>query len=116
LEERNIEGYIPDQRMESLRKGTCQHPEFQRSKFRYDEGEDCYLCPMGKVLPYKGLLRGEGKPDIRIYRAENCSGCERKGECTKGEFPIRYIAHNLQKISNYITGRGSAPDLQLKTV
>lgn len=31
LEERNIERYIPDQRMESLRKGTCQHPNFREA-------------------------------------------------------------------------------------
>lgn len=86
LEERDIEGYIPDQRMESLRKGTCQRPEFQRSRFRYDEAEDCYICPMGKSLPYRGLLRREGKPDLRIYKGTECGGCEQKARCTKAEY------------------------------
>ena len=86
LEGRGIEGYIPDQKMESIRKGTCQHPEFHRGMFRYDEVEDSYSCPMGKKLPFQGLLKREGKPDIRIYRGEDCSGCERKGECTKAEY------------------------------
>jgi transposase len=83
LEEREIEGYIPDQRLESLRKGTCQHPEFQRDQFRYHEGEDRYSCPMGKPLPYKGLLKRRRKPDLRIYKGTECVGCKQKAQCTK---------------------------------
>jgi transposase len=85
LEEKDIIGYIPDQRMESLRKGTDQHPEFDRSRFQYDEADDRYLCPMGRFLPYKGLLRRKGKPDIKIYRGMDCVGCEHRLECTKAE-------------------------------
>jgi len=83
LEEEEIEGYIPDQGMESLRKGSRRHHEFHRSRFRYDKAGDCYICPMGKPLPYRGLLRREGKPDIRIYRGAGCAGCKQRGECTK---------------------------------
>ncbi len=83
LEEKGIEGYIPDQGMESLRKGSRRHHEFHRSGFRYDKAKDCYICPMGKPLPYRGLLRREGKPDIRIYRGTECAGCEQRGKCTK---------------------------------
>jgi transposase len=85
LEEKDITGYIPDQSMESIRKGTCKFPEFDKSRFQYDEMGDRYICPMGKSLPYKGLLRREGKPDIRIYRCMDCPRCERKVECTKAE-------------------------------
>lgn len=85
LEEEKIEGYIPDQGMESLRKGTCQNPEFHKSRFKYDEGEDCFICPMGKPLSFKGLQKRKGKPDLRMYRSLDCPGCERKLECTKAE-------------------------------
>jgi transposase len=85
LEEREIEGYIPDQRLESLRRGRCQHPEFQRDRFRYDEREDKYRCPMGKPLSYKGLLKRRGKPDLRIYKGMECGECERKAQCTKAD-------------------------------
>jgi hypothetical protein len=85
LEEKDLVGYIPDQRMESLRKGTDQHPEFDRSRFQYDEVDDHYICPMGRSLPYKGLLRRKGKPDIKVYRGIGCAGCERRLECTKAE-------------------------------
>jgi transposase len=86
LEDKKIEGYIPDQKMESIRKGTTEHPEFHKGRFKYDEVEDHYVCPMGKLLPYKGLLKREGKPDIRIYRCRDCPGCKRRSECTKAEY------------------------------
>lgn len=86
LEENNIEGYIPDQKMESIRKGTCMHPEFHKSRFIYDEGTDTYTCPMGQTLAYKGLMRRPGHPDIRLYKCDECSKCSRKTECTRAKF------------------------------
>ena len=86
LEEKDIEDYIPDQRMESLRKGTCQRPGFQRNRFRHEEAGDRYICPVGKLLPYKGLLRRKGNPDIGIYRGMDCPQCERGLECTKATY------------------------------
>ncbi len=80
LEERAIEGYIPDQRMESLRKGTSQHPEFHESRFRYDQVENHSICPMGRFLPYQGLSKRPGKPEIRIYRCADGPECGRKSE------------------------------------
>ena len=85
LEETGIEGYIPDQKMESIRKGTCKHPEFHKSRFKYTEDNDTYTCPMGKAITFKGLMKREGKPDIRIYRCMDCPKCEKKKECTKAE-------------------------------
>lgn len=102
LEGKGIEGYMPDQGMESLRKGSRRHQEFYRSRFRYDKAEDCYICPMGKPLPYRGLLRREGKPDIRIYRGTGCAGCERRGECTKAAYrtisldPREYLMEKMR--------------------
>jgi transposase len=86
LEEKGIEGYIPDQGMESLRKGSRRHDEFHRSRFRYDQGEDQYICPMGRFLPYQGLLKRQGKPAIRIYRCPDCPECGRKSECTRAAY------------------------------
>ena len=86
LEENGIEGYIPDQKMESIRKGTYKHPEFHKSRFTYNGASDTYTCPMGKALTFKGLMKREVKPDIRIYRCMDCPECERKKECTKAKY------------------------------
>jgi len=102
LEERGITGYIPDQRMESLRKGSSQHPEFHKSRFRYDQVEDQYICPMGRFLPYQGLLKRQGKPEIRIYRCADCPECGRKSECTRAVYrtisldPREYLMRKMR--------------------
>ena len=49
LEDHQITGYIPDQKTESLRKGTSQHPEFHKSRFQYQEAEDHYVCLKNSV-------------------------------------------------------------------
>jgi len=102
LEDKQITGYVPDQRMESIRKGTSQHPEFHKSRFKYDEVEDRYICPMEKVLPYKGVLKREGKPDLRIYQCSDCPECKRKLECTRAEYrslsldPREYLMQTMR--------------------
>lgn len=86
LEERGITGYIPDQRMESFRRGTSQHPEFHRSRFRYDRGKDQYICPMGRLLPYQGSMKRKRKPEVRIYRCWDCPECGCKSDCTRAAY------------------------------
>lgn len=58
LEGRDIKGYMPDQEMESIRKGTCKNPEFHKSRFKYNGVTDRYTCPMGKLLTYKVHIKG----------------------------------------------------------
>jgi transposase len=102
LECKGTEGYIPDQKMESIRKGTYKHPEFHKSRFKYDEANDSYTCPMVKSLTYKGLMKRDGKPDIRVYRCMDCPYCERKAECTKAEYrtiswdPREYLMQKMR--------------------
>jgi transposase len=102
LEGRDIKGYMPDQKMESIRKGTCKNPEFHKSRFKYNGVTDRYTCPMGKLLTYKGLMKREGKPDIRIYRCMDCPECERKQECTRAEYrtisldPREYLMQKMR--------------------
>ena len=86
LEDRGIEGYIPDQKIESIRKGTCQNLEFHKIRFKYNKVTDTYTCPLDKRLAYKGLMKRPGKPDIRLYKCNDCHECTRKQECTKAEY------------------------------
>ena len=102
LGEEKIEGYIADQGMESLRKGTRQNPQFHKSRFKYDEEGDHFICPMSKLLSFKGLLRREEKPDLRIYRCLDCAGCERRLECSRAAYrtisldPRQYLMEKMR--------------------
>lgn len=111
LEERAIEGYIPDQKMESIRKGTYNHPEFHKSRFKYNETDDTYTCPAGKTLTFKGLLKRHGKPDIRIYKCLDCPVCIRKPECTKADYraisldPREYLFEKMRSLLDTKEGK-----------
>lgn len=83
LEEKGIEGYMPDQMKESIRKGTRRNRAYFKSEFRYDQERDCYICPEGERLPLKGINRRKGKPDLKVYQCEKGSLCPKKGECTR---------------------------------
>jgi len=109
LEERGIDGYIPDQKIESIRKGTCKHPEFHKSRFSYDEATDTYACPMGQTLAYKTTMRRTGQSDIRLYKCEACAECSRKSECTRAEY--RQISRDArERLMQWMTEKLKTPE------
>lgn len=60
-------------------------PEFYPQAFEYDEGDDCYRCPVGKVLGYETQER-QGATVRRRYRAKasDCRVCEFQAQCCPG--------------------------------
>jgi hypothetical protein len=42
--------------------------EFHRDKFIYDHETEVYVCPQGKVLPYRRKDRGVGKKNCKALR------------------------------------------------
>ena len=56
--------------------------DFHRDMFLYDSENNTYLCPHGKVLPYRRKDRGVGKENY-IYRAKrsDCRSCPFKQKC-----------------------------------
>jgi transposase/IS5 family transposase len=54
-----------------------------RSAFRYDQDNDCFVCPEGKTLRRMQISR----KDRAVYygaQAADCSTCPRKSVCTQG--------------------------------
>lgn len=60
----------------------------RRENMTYDEDEDIYLCRAGKKLTVTGLKRSKSKTgyvsEKTQYTCEDCSNCEFKGQCIKG--------------------------------
>jgi transposase len=92
LDQKGIEGYIPDPMRESIRRGTKQHPEFHKSQFVYDAQKDSYQCPAGKELHYVKTDRYNG---TRRYRTDHCPGCVHQPDCTKTTF--RTLSRSAQE-------------------
>lgn len=57
--------------------------KFAKEKFEYDEKNNCYICPDGKILKYKYLDKTN---KFLIYETENietCLECKNFKQCTK---------------------------------
>jgi hypothetical protein len=62
-----------------------------RSAFVYDEADDCFYCPMGRVLNFQRPHR-RTRPDGTVvqakrYRCADCGGCPLRGDCLQTDSP-----------------------------
>ena len=83
LNKMGITGYIPDQKSISIKKGTSSDVTFSKFKFIYNKENDCYICPAGNLLPYKGRTKIRGKEVAKVYKCLECPICPSKDKCTK---------------------------------
>ena len=84
VEEKEVEAYIPDNKIESLDEKEESEKRYDKSNFSYDENADCYHCPESKTLtPYSKIKRKE--KELTIYRGTECGSCPVRDKCTKAE-------------------------------
>ena len=70
--------------------------ELRREDFRYDEEQDCFICPMGERLPLCSLER-EQFNICRVYRAsrKSCRNCPMLEKCVSDSHRSRTIRVNI---------------------
>ena len=94
LSSEKIDAYIPDQqyRKRDPRFTTmARHKErgkqlFTKDDFKYDESNDIFICPAGKVLKYsvnQKLANTEGRR--YISSRNNCNKCELRDKCLRSD-------------------------------
>ena len=84
VEGKEVDGYIPDNKLESLDEKEESESRYDKSNFVYDEEADEYSCPEGKVLiPYTKKIK-DGR-ELTIYRGTDCEGCSVRKKCTKSQ-------------------------------
>ena len=84
---------------------------FDRSRFTYDEERDCYLCPMGHRLLFRGF---QDRGRRRKYRIENpgvCRACSHYGPCTKAKQGRSIIRHRSEKLKERVEKRFERPEV-----
>lgn len=108
LEERGVEAYMPqfnrpDQKNNpALRQDPtepvpsaawnqlprdAQSKKLHRTAFVFDQAANCYYCPMGRVLNYRGphsKPRKNGTALYAMYRCQDCSDCPLSKQCRNG--------------------------------
>lgn len=70
LEQKGIEGYIPDSRQAQEQKGKeSKDAPFTKDAFVYDEEKDLFCCPWGECLTRKGDYAYNRKRIYTYYEA-----------------------------------------------
>jgi hypothetical protein len=57
---------------------------YGKSRFKYDEQKDVYVCPAGAELTHRFNTYELGR-ELRYYRASGCKGCALKPQCTRNK-------------------------------
>jgi transposase len=57
---------------------------YGKSKFKFDEKKDVYVCPAGGELSYRFSTYEKGR-ELRYYRARGCGQCALKSRCTRNQ-------------------------------
>jgi transposase len=91
MEEREITIFTPEKSAADTSK-----TEFKRENFSYDETEDTFACPNGKVLKLNRLQRNESTV-TREYKAntQDCNGCPHREKCLAPSQKCRRIQVNI---------------------
>lgn len=89
---------------------TASHP-FDKSRFVYNETDDCYLCPAGHRLTGKGI---DAKKHSRIYYAGSvCRSCKHFGHCTTNRLQGRKVRrYDFELLRMALEERYQEPDAQ----
>jgi transposase len=92
-EEKKLDAYIPDQhfRNRDPRFGDDRRRHmrprknlFRQADFTYDEKANCYHCPAGKRLRFRGRMNVHGYQGRRYWaEAGDCAACLKQHQCLK---------------------------------
>lgn len=83
LEDRKIDGYIPDSKQAQKMKGKkLEKKKFSKECFEYDEVKDQFTCPNDEILIFKWEYYDKHNDrTMREYHCNNCDNCPFKSEC-----------------------------------
>ena len=90
LEQRGIDGYIPDDHFQQYKSGEYQKEEnrYHYSNFQYDASSNSYTCPEGKRLTYWKTRTNKTERrqwNHKVYKGTACGSCEKRPLCTKSK-------------------------------
>lgn len=108
IDKRGTKVIVPSQRQ-------ALHDEekpFSKSEFKYNEKENCYSCPTGKKLRYKGTQEEGKKIVYEIENSKICKQCQHYGVCTKSKSGRRIIRLKNEKLKEKLEKQYEQEDSQ----
>lgn len=105
--DQDIKVVVPSQRQAANREVK----EFDRRNFKYDRENDCYVCPAGEVLHFRGENK---KKRYRNYQAPgaSCRSCQFFGRCTKSKNGRKVVRLNNEDTRLLLEAEYLKPDSQ----
>jgi len=97
LDERGYNLFMPTYGMQKNVKN-----EFDKVNFKYDEENDRYICPEGKILEFLGKSKNKKYEYIMTYRCKDCPTCPHQKACCKKQNYKRITAPPHDKLINQI--------------
>lgn len=81
--------YIKPLNYEKSKKRSFRKNAYLRENMPYDAQRNCFTCPAGKELTFRGTRMRKSKSgheqEVSIYKADSCAGCPHKDECTRAK-------------------------------
>ncbi|BAK97612.1 putative transposase for insertion sequence element [Oscillibacter valericigenes Sjm18-20] len=80
---------------------------YEKSRFKYDEAQDGYICPQGHLLrPYQHRKSYPQEADFKRYQNfEACSDCPVRDQCSNGEKGRTIQDRPFQRIADEVDRR-----------
>ena len=95
LEQQGQRAYIKPADHEVRKKKKFKNDIYRVENMHYDEQNDRYICPNGKVLNYAYDSHSKTASGYTVtqknYICESCSGCPHRDKCFKGQYENRKI-------------------------
>ena len=109
--DKEIEVIVPSQK-QAAHRPKAEDP-FGKEKFQYDEEQDQYICPEGKVLRHSHYSPTKEQHLYRMKDPQDCLSCRHDGVCTsnpRGRSIIRLKEEKTKEMLEalYQTERGQA--------
>lgn len=84
---------------------------FDRVRFRYDGERDCYFCPAGHRLIFRGFQDQGRRRRYRIEKPSLCRVCAHYGRCTKAKQGRSIIRHRSEALKEQVEKRFERPEV-----
>ena len=73
--------------------------KYSKSQFSYDDENDCYYCPAGKVLHFKNMMKAQTSDLLFVYENKvACATCPRSSLCIGKKGTYRRIYRDYREM------------------
>jgi len=106
--DREIKVVVPSQRQAADREVK----DFDRQNFKYDKEKDCYICPAGETLNFRGENKKKRYRNYQASGASVCRNCRFFGQCTTCKNGRKVVRLNNEDTRLQLEAEYLKPDSQ----